>query len=213
MIGDLICDRKDGEKYSAREFYWAVMDYRDRWPEWADEITRAMDAGEEPDVMAALCKYVDEAGWNAQVKDYICSVKWLEDDPEDSFKLKVTFPKDRVMDEQGRTEKQPFTFATWVAYETERDADGVKHYKREPDDELQRRLLSQAWTLAARMGWELWMPLDVEIPLADLTLHMGPKDEQGAREIQVMLDRARQRKEAFSASMEVTAEEAAGATL
>lgn len=108
MIGDLICDRKDGEKYKASEFYWAVMNYRETWPEWADAITRAMDGGTEEDVRRELCKYIDEAGWNAQVKDYICSVSWLEDDPEHSFELKVTFQKDRIMNEQGRTEKQPF---------------------------------------------------------------------------------------------------------
>ena len=208
MIGDLICDRKAGQKYSAREFYFAVMNYRDLWPEWTDNIARAMDEGEEEDVKRELCRYIDEAGWNPQVKDYVNSVTWLEDDAEHSFPVEVTFPKDRRQHD-GSVKAEPYTFTTWVEYEVTPDG----HLKTETDrdgiDTLQRRMMTQAWTLAEKMGWELWMPLDVEIPLAHLTLHMGPKDTEEAREIQTMLDQARQRKEPFRAEMEVEATAAA----
>ena len=195
MIGDLICDRKDGQKYSAREFYWGVMNYRDIWPEWADAITRAMDAGTEQDVVAALCNYIKEAGWNGQLCDYISSVKWMEDDPERSFEVKVTFPKDRLMDEQGRTEKQPFTFSTWVDFDV---------LTGDTEDEASYKLFSQLWTLAARMGWELWLPLTIEIPGHDFCMTMGPKDEQRARQIQRMLERAKRDGKPFHGELEIS---------
>lgn len=207
MIGDLICDRKDGQKYSAREFYWGVMNYRETWPEWADAITRAMDAGEEQDVIAALCNYIKEAGWNGQLCDYISSVKWLEDDPEHSFEVKVTFPKDRLMDEQGRTEKQPFTFSTWVAFfESGREGDDIQLDNEDGSEDrgLRRRLVNKAWTLASRMGWELWQPIDIEIPRAGVILHQAPKDEQAARELQEMLTKAKANREHLRCPVNVT---------
>lgn len=172
MIGDLICDRKDGQKYSAREFYWGVMNYRETWPEWADAITRAMDAGEEQDVVAALCNYIKEAGWNGQLCDYISSVKWLEDDAEHSFRVQVTF----------QTEKQPFEFSAWLPFDI---------LTGNEEQEATFKMFSSLWTLAARMGWELWLPLTIELPGHDFKLTMGPKDEHRAREIQTMLEQAK----------------------
>ena len=194
MIGDLICDRKDGQKYSAREFYWGVMNYRDIWPEWADAITRAMDAGTEQDVVAALCNYIKEAGWNGQLCDYISSVKWLEDDPEHSFRVQVTFPKDRLMDEQGRTEKQPFEFSTWLSFDILTGKD---------EQEATFKMFSSLWTLATRMGWELWLPLTIELPGHDFKLTMGPKDERRAREIQTMLEQAKKNGKPFRGEVEL----------
>ena len=207
MIGDLICDRKDGVKYNAHDFYTDIMGYSDIWPEWADAITQAMDAGTEQDVVTALCNYIKEAGWNGQLCDYISSVKWLEDDPEHSFEVKVTFPKDRLMDEQGRTEKQPFTFSTWVAFcATGRDGDSIQLDNEDgsKDKGLRRRLVNQAWTLASRMGWELWQPIDIEIPMANVTLHQAPKDEQAARELQAMLEKAKANGEHLRQKINVT---------
>ena len=208
MIGDWICDRKDGQKYSAREFYFGIMNYRETWPEWADAITRAMDAGEEPDVQEALCKYIDEAGWNGQLKDYIRAVRWLEDDAEHSFEVKVTFPKDRLMDEQGRTEKQPFTFSFWVPFcasdVRQGDDSQLDNEDGSEDHGLRRRLVNGAWTLASRMGWELWQPIDIEIPRANVVLHQAPKDEQAARELQEMLTRAKANQEHLRCPVNVT---------
>lgn len=195
MIGDWICDRKDGVKYNARDFYMGIMGYRDIWPEWSDAITRAMDGGTEQDVIGALCQYITEAGWNHQLCDYISSVKWLEDDPERSFEVKVTFPKDRLMDEQGRTEKQPFTFATWVGFDV---------LTGETEQEASYKLFSQLWTLAARMGWELWLPLTIEIPGHDFCMTMGPKDERRARQIQRMLERAKRDGKPFHGELEIS---------
>ena len=151
--------------------------------------------------------YIKEAGWNGQLCDYISSVKWLEDDPEHSFEVKVTFPKDRLMDEQGRTEKQPFTFSTWVAFcATGRDGDSIQLDNEDgsKDKGLRRRLVNQAWTLASRMGWELWQPIDIEIPMANVTLHQAPKDEQAARELQAMLEKAKANGEHLRQKINVT---------
>ena len=62
MIIDLILDRQEGTPYEPKTFYNSCMNYGSI----ADEITRAMDAGTEENIKAALCTYIDE------------SVKWLE---------------------------------------------------------------------------------------------------------------------------------------
>lgn len=77
MIIDLILDRKDGLRYNAREFYADVMMYGKTWPELAHPITRAMDEGEEEDVRRELCTYIDNAGYNPAIKEYVNSVCWL----------------------------------------------------------------------------------------------------------------------------------------
>lgn len=77
MIIDLILDRKDGAKYSPREFYFAVLEYRDIWPELSDPITKALDGGTEKDIKRALCDYVLTQGYNPEICDYINRVSWL----------------------------------------------------------------------------------------------------------------------------------------
>ena len=76
MIIDLILDRKDGNEYNAREFYYEVLEYEstcisDR------EISRAMDGGTEQDVKKALCDYVINQRYNDGICTYINSVNWL----------------------------------------------------------------------------------------------------------------------------------------
>lgn len=60
-------------KYNPRVFYFDVLGYG----KIGDRITRAMDYGEEADVKAALCAYIDEQDYNPAIKDYINSVNWL----------------------------------------------------------------------------------------------------------------------------------------
>lgn len=73
MIIDLILDRKDGEEYTAEQFYRDVFDYGEiGW-----DITRAMDEGEEEDVKKALKKYIVEQGYNIEICKYIDSEEWL----------------------------------------------------------------------------------------------------------------------------------------
>lgn len=82
MIIDLILDRKDGVKYSAREFYYRVMEYETIFKfenSIERSISRALDYGTNKDVQKALCAYIDSQGYNAQIKDYINSVDWIDD--------------------------------------------------------------------------------------------------------------------------------------
>jgi len=76
MIIDLILDRSDGEKYSARRFYGDCMEYGQvgRW------ITRAMDYGTEAAVKQALIKYLEDQGYSLDIAVYINSVDWLKED-------------------------------------------------------------------------------------------------------------------------------------
>lgn len=73
MIIDLILDRKDGDPYVDRKFYFDVLGYG----EIGDDITRAMDYGTERDVKKALCDYIDNNEYNPAIKNYIHSVNWL----------------------------------------------------------------------------------------------------------------------------------------
>lgn len=83
MIIDLILDRRDNEKYNdfnynAHDFYFGVLSYG----KVGDEITRAMDYSTENDVKKALCKYIDNNGYNPLIKDYIQERVWLENSNE-----------------------------------------------------------------------------------------------------------------------------------
>ena len=60
-------------KYDPHTFYMDIMGYG----EIGNAITAAMDYGNEADVKAALCRYIDEQGYNPDIKVYINSVNWL----------------------------------------------------------------------------------------------------------------------------------------
>lgn len=74
MIIDLILDRKDGQEYNPREFYFEVLDYGGIF---AERITRAMDCGTEKDIKNQLCRYIIQCLYNEDICDYINSVNWL----------------------------------------------------------------------------------------------------------------------------------------
>ena len=76
MIIDRILDRKDGCKYSARDFYWDCLHYG----RVGDGISRAMDYGEELDVKAAICKYIIDNEYNPDICGYVWSVEWLKEE-------------------------------------------------------------------------------------------------------------------------------------
>ena len=42
-----------------------------------DEITAAMDYGTDADVRASLCRYIDQNGYNPEIKNYINSRRWI----------------------------------------------------------------------------------------------------------------------------------------
>ena len=74
MIIDLILDRKDGNSYNAREFYFSVLEYGG--PN-AERITRAMDSGTEQHVKHELCAYILENDYSPEICDYINGQSWL----------------------------------------------------------------------------------------------------------------------------------------
>ncbi len=73
MIIDLILDRKDGVKYSPKSFYDGVVGYGDI----GDDISLALDSGEERDVKRELSKYIIDNDYNYEIIGYIQSVQWL----------------------------------------------------------------------------------------------------------------------------------------
>lgn len=82
MIIDMILDRKDFEEsgwieYNAHDFYCYCMEESSVFHGIADDITRAMDFGDEDDVRDALCAYVVSNGYNPAVCKYIRSKEWL----------------------------------------------------------------------------------------------------------------------------------------
>lgn len=79
MIIDLILDRKGWEEdgyavYNPHDFYFDVM----RYGEIGEEITKAMDYGNESDVRRELCNYVVRNEYNPAICDYINSREWLK---------------------------------------------------------------------------------------------------------------------------------------
>ena len=77
MIIDLILDRRAGDEYDPRRFYAEVSDYGEIWPDLAYPIARAMDGGDEAEVKAALCDYIECNGYPEDIAEYVNSVKWL----------------------------------------------------------------------------------------------------------------------------------------
>jgi len=73
MIIDLILERKEGETYSAKEFYSNVTKYGAA----GQEIAEALDSGENGDVQRELARYIKNCGYNPSIIDYTKSVAWL----------------------------------------------------------------------------------------------------------------------------------------
>lgn len=80
MIIDRILDRKDNEQYdgydsyNAKQFYLDVLEYG----RIGDQITEAMDYGDEKDVKSALCRYIIDNDYNPEICTFICSKNWLD---------------------------------------------------------------------------------------------------------------------------------------
>ncbi len=78
MIIDLILDRKDGCPYNAHEFYNDIRDYeRLGVGTHGEDISIAMDYGDNRDVQRVLCQYVKRNGYPTDIEDYIRSQVWV----------------------------------------------------------------------------------------------------------------------------------------
>lgn len=79
MIIDLILDRYNGAAYVTSDFYINVLEYENIF-ELSHDITIAMDFSTNKEVQQALCKYIDDNNYNANIKAFINAVNWLADD-------------------------------------------------------------------------------------------------------------------------------------
>ena len=78
MIIDSILDRMDGRYYSAHEFYLEIRKYeRLGVGTNGEDISIAMDYGDNRDVQRVLCQYIDRNKYNSTNKDYIRSQEWV----------------------------------------------------------------------------------------------------------------------------------------
>lgn len=89
MIIDLILDRLDGAMYSMKRFYDAVSLY-ERYMNNNFPISRALDMGTENDVRKALCKYIDEQGYNPKIKDFVNCNRWVCENYTDMLDFKLS---------------------------------------------------------------------------------------------------------------------------
>ena len=93
MIIDLILDRKDNEQfncfgYDPKEFYNDCMQY-DSIFGVGSKITMAMDYGDEHDVKKALCDYIDDNGYNPDIKNFINAHQWLKKRPQSHSNMRL----------------------------------------------------------------------------------------------------------------------------
>lgn len=78
MIIDLILDRKNGRRYSAHDFYLEVRKYeRLGVGTHCEDISIAMDYGDNRDVQRVLCQYIQRNRYPEDIEDYIRSQVWV----------------------------------------------------------------------------------------------------------------------------------------
>lgn len=87
MIIDCILSRyeksRENGSYYSESFRNRVADYIYEDISDADEIVDAMDNGNEQEVKAALITYLIDKGYNPRIIDYVLSVDWLKDIPNE----------------------------------------------------------------------------------------------------------------------------------
>ena len=78
MIIDSILDRMDGRRYNAHDFYLEVRKYeRLGVGTHGEDISIAMDYGDNRDVQRVLRQYIQRNGYLADIEDYIRSQVWV----------------------------------------------------------------------------------------------------------------------------------------
>lgn len=81
MIIDLILDRKDGSLYDVNKAYKYIKEETELFG-LDNDIVEAFEKVDNTLIQQALCKYIDNQGYNSEIKDYINSVNWLTIDSE-----------------------------------------------------------------------------------------------------------------------------------
>lgn len=77
-----ICDRMNGAKYGAPEFYWWVSENLPE--EDARPLMDAIDSGDENNVKNAIREHFNRHQLYPLALHYVSAVNWLQDDPEQS---------------------------------------------------------------------------------------------------------------------------------
>lgn len=83
-----ICDRMNGAKYGAPEFYWWVSENMPE--EDARPILDAIDSGCEHNVKEAIFEHFNRKQLYPLALHYVAAVSWLQDDPERSNALEYS---------------------------------------------------------------------------------------------------------------------------
>lgn len=87
MIIDCILSRyeesRENGSYYSESFRNRIADYIYEDISDADEIVDAMDNGNEQEVKASLITYLIDKGYNPRIIDYVLSVDWLKDIPNE----------------------------------------------------------------------------------------------------------------------------------
>ena len=83
MIIDAILDRRDAAKDGGFAL-WTANNvryiYREAMLFGFSYLSAALDGGTEEQIKDALCRYIDENGYNPAIKDFVRSVRWLPAD-------------------------------------------------------------------------------------------------------------------------------------
>lgn len=78
MIIDLILDRKAGVEYNVLNHLDYIKAEQEIF-EFTPNIYEAFKSGDDNQAKRALCKYIDEHGYNPEIKEYIKSVSWTNE--------------------------------------------------------------------------------------------------------------------------------------
>lgn len=77
MIIDKILDAKDG-RYNSQWGDGAEYIYKEASEFKFYYIVDAFDNGTNADCQKALCRYIDEQGYNPEIKDFVNAFRWVD---------------------------------------------------------------------------------------------------------------------------------------
>lgn len=143
-----ICDRMNGAKYGAPEFYWWVSE--NLAEEDARPILDAIDSGCEWNVKEAIFEHFNRHQLYPLALHYVAAARWLEDDPEQSNALEYS------------------TYVTMHspdrAVDTEDDEYEIEATYQADARRTLRRQVTAAYLQALRHGHKPWRSIIIELP-------------------------------------------------
>ena len=74
MIIDEILNRKDGADYTAESMRYI---YDEATTFGYTELARALDGGDNSDIVRELCAYIDDNGYRKTIKEYVRGQNWI----------------------------------------------------------------------------------------------------------------------------------------